>query len=251
MLRDIETVAKESRLHLAPRGGTWTYDEDWPHIARFQYNLALGSEDGSRLRRSGTADGYRISQDWTVEDDLRIWDEADALDSDIVRYIEALIREVRACDETFGPAPLLTTAQRITILRHVEAVNGASSAKLTQAAAACLLMMDAPVFMLVDPWPAGSERRAPRGKLKGRSHIPALLDLGFVRMVGSRFLWRWNRELADTLMEEYSYEKLLSAKKKGALDEILKTPLSESVYGKLPKDLAQRVDLPDPEDLNE
>jgi hypothetical protein len=105
--------------------------------------------------------------------------------------------------------------------------------------------------MLVDPWPMAGDRRTPSGRMKGRSHIPKLLELGFVRMVGSRFLWAWNREMSDNLMADYSYDALLSAKRKGALDDILKTPLSHAVYGPLPDDVAERVDVPKPDDFTE
>lgn len=70
-----------------------------------------------------------------------------------------------------------------------------------------------------------------------------------MRMVGSRFVWAWNRNLQESLMADYSYEKLLQAKRKGTLNKILKTPVSEAVYGKLPSGLAKMVDLPEPDDL--
>lgn len=249
MLQDIETVALESGLQLLSGDEVWRFDEDWPHIRRFHYRLAISEGDDEELKTVGEADGYRVVQDWAVENDLQIWDEADALDGDVVRYVEALIRELRACEEAFDFAPSLDSAQRVTILRHVEAVKGVDSARLMQSAAASLAMMDAPVLMLVDPWPMADQRRAARGKLRGRSHIPALLKIGFVRMVGSRFLWAWNRELSEGLMAAYSYEKLLSAKRKGALDKVLNTALSEAVYGDLPKDVARMIDVPDPDDL--
>jgi hypothetical protein len=59
----------------------------------------------------GTADGYRIAP--RLDDRQRtrkLWDEADALDSDVVRYVEAIIRELRACEQVFDVAPSLTTA---------------------------------------------------------------------------------------------------------------------------------------------
>lgn len=112
-------------------------------------------------------------------------------------------------------------------------------------------MMDAPVLMLVDPWPMSGERGSPQGKLKGRSNVPKLLELGFVRMVGSRLLWAWNAELGDTLMHDHSYVKLLNAKRTGTLDNVLGSPISEEIYGKLPNGLARTVDVPEPEDLNE
>lgn len=249
MLGDVEEFAAEAQLHLRSRGDEWAYSEEWPHITKFHYDLATYKGEEEKIVKLGWVDGYRIMQDWSVESDLQIWDEADALDGDIVRYVEALIREVRACEAVFDFAPDVTTAQRITILRHVEAAKGADSAELTQAVAASLAMMDAPVLMLVDPWPISEERRTAKGKLKGRGHVPKLLELGFVRMVGSRFVWAWNRELSDNLMAGYSYEKLLQAKRKGTLNKILKTPISEDVYGKMPSHLAKMVDLPEPDDL--
>lgn len=248
MLKDIETVARESDLRLVSGEEVWGVSDDWPHITRFEYRLAT-CEGDEALKAVGEADGYRIVQDWAVEDDMELWYEADALDSDAVMYVEALIRELRVCEQTFDLAPSLVSAQHVTILRHVKAVEGVDSVKLLQSAAASLAMMDAPVLMLVDPWPMAAEREAAAGKLLGRSHIPALLEIGFVRMVGSRFLWAWNRQLAEGLMASYSYEKLLSAKRSGALDAILNTPLSKAVHGDMPKDMARMIDFPDPDDL--
>lgn len=140
-------------------------------------------------------------------------------------------------------------AQRVTIVRHVEATAAVDSASLTRDAAACVAMMDAPVLMLVDPWPISRERKKPAGKLRGRSHAAKLLQLGFVRMVSSRFIWAWNRELSESSMEDYSYGKLLSAKREGKLDKVLKSSLAEEVYGPLPAQLAERLGVPDPDDL--
>lgn len=119
MLGDVEEFAAEAQLHLRSRGSDWAYCEDWPHITTFHYDLATYKGDEEKLVKLGWADGYRIMQDWSVDSDLRIWDEADALDGDVVRYVEALIHEVRACEAIFDLAPDVTTAQRITILRHV------------------------------------------------------------------------------------------------------------------------------------
>jgi hypothetical protein len=251
VLRDVEQVARSSGLYLLNDDGEWTANEDYPHIATFSYQLARYEAETDLRVPVGAADGYRIAQDWTVESDLELWDEADAVDGDVVRYVEALIRELRACEHVFDMAPELTNAQRITIVRHVEPTPGVDSADLTQGAVAALAMMDAPVLMLVDPWPMASERRASAGRLRGRSHIPKLLELGFVRMVGSRFLWAWNRELSDNLMADYSYDALLEANRKGALDEILKTSLSQGIYGPLPDDVAELVDVPKPNDFTE
>lgn len=251
MLQNIEQAASDSGLQLSEKSGGWTYYEDHPHIARFRYELwACGSDDETEaLEKVGEVDGYRITQDWTVEHELELWDEADALDSDAVSYVEALIRELRACGEVFTLAPDLTMAQRITIVRHVEAAAAVDSAALTRRAVACVAMMDAPVLMLVDPWPMSHERSAPAGKLKGRSHAAKLLELGFVRMVSSRFIWAWNREFSESSMEEYSYGKLLSAKREGKLDKVLKSPLAEDVFGPLPTHLAESLGVPDPDGL--
>lgn len=203
MLQDIEQAAMHSGLQLVGLRDPWAYHEDYPHIMNFAYELELPSdEEREEFDSVGTVDGYRISQDWTVEDDVEIWEEADALDGDVVRYVSALIRELRACEQVFEIGPELTTAQRVSIVRHVEATGVVDSASLTQAAVASIAVIDAPVLMLVDPWPMAHERQSPEGKLKGRSHVRKLLDLGFVRMVGSRFVWAWNREMADNLMTE-------------------------------------------------
>lgn len=249
MLRDVEKTASDSRLQLSSRQTVWDSDGDSPHIAKFKYDLLVNEEGSDDPEKVGTVDGYRITQDWSVEDELDLWHEADALDGDVVRYVEALIRELRACEAVFGNAPELTTAQRITIVRHVEAKAKTELASLTQFAVACVATMDAPVLMLVDPWPMSSERRSAEGKLNGRQNIPRLLKLGFKRMVGSRFLWAWNAELSDSLMYKYSYQDLLEAKRKGSLDDILKSSIADEIYGRLPPGLAHAVDVPEPDEL--
>src|SRR5690606_10110212 len=182
---------------------------------------------------------------------LELWHEADALDGDVLRYVDALIRELRACEHLFALAPALNTAQRTTILRHVEAQDGVDSSWLVQATAASLAVMDAPVLMLVDPRKMPNERRSPAARLQGRSHTATLLDIGFVRMVGSRLVWGWNRELGDGLMQGYSYEKLLEARRSGMLDTQLKARLMEEVYGDVPEYVARMVDLPEPDETDE
>jgi len=248
MLCNVEQIAANAGLHLLSRAGDWAYSKDSPHITRFHYQLA-SVDDNEQLVTLGTADGYRITHDWSVDSVLQIWNEADALDGDVVRYVEALVCECRTCEVAFDFSADVASAQRITILRHVEAAEGVDSAELTQHVAACVAMMDAPVLMLVDPWPMSHERRSAKGKLEGRGRIPKLLDLGFVRMVGSRFLWAWNRELSESLMEGYSYEKLLQAKQAGKLVEVLRRPIYEEVYGKGLVGIADMMDLPDPDDL--
>jgi len=248
VLQGAEQVAIDSQLYLISERTEWFCCEEWPHISRFKYELAKRDEDET-LTPLGHVDGYRITHDWTVEDDVQLWDEADALDGDIVRYVEALIREVRVCDQVFGLGPTLTHGQRVTVVRHVEAAAGVHLPRLTQEAVGALAVMDAPVFMLVDPWPMSSERRSPSGKLKGRGNFPLLLKLGFHRMVGSRFLWAWNSELADGLMHSYSYRKLRAALQRGDLIQILGSPVAHEVYGPMPAELAEAVDVPVPTDL--
>jgi hypothetical protein len=104
MLGDVERVAANANLHFLNRAGDWAYSEDSPHITQFRYDLAT-YDDEERLVTLGTADGYRIAHDWSIQSALQIWDEADALDGDIVRYVEALIRELRACEKVFDFAP--------------------------------------------------------------------------------------------------------------------------------------------------
>ena len=247
MLRDVEKVALDAHIHFSGDGG-WEVDNDSPHITYFSYRIET-FDDNDKRKKVGHVNGYRITQDWSVESDLQIWDEADAMDTDAVTYVEALIREVRACKAVFDSAPTVAMAQRVTIVRHVEAAKGVDLVTLTQAATACLAMMDAPVLMLVDPWPMPEKRRRATGKLEGRSNFPKLLKLGFKRMVGSRFVWAWNCELAEFLMADYSYQTLLSAKRKGALKNILESRISEAVYGKVAPELADHMGLPDPDEL--
>lgn len=249
MLRDIETVAMDAGLHLVSEGERWFCGESHPHMIEFACALERYEDDGEEPVRVGAVDGYRISHDWTVEDDLTLWDEADAISADAVAYVDALIRELRACEQVFDGPPTVAMAQRITLVRHVEAAGGVDAAALTQAAVATLALRDAPVIMLVDPWPMPAERSTAAGKLEGRAHVARLLEIGFVRMVGSRYLWAWNRELAELTMADYDYDELLAAKRKGRLDGVLKASLVEGVYGDLPEELRHEMGLPDPEEL--
>ncbi len=249
MLRNIERTAWKAGLQLEADGSVWSFDTDWPHISRFHYRVGRYGRN-EKLKALGTVSGYRITQDWSVNSSLELWDEADALDGDVVRYVEALIRELRLCDQVFD-APDLTMSQRTTIVRHVEPAPGVDSIVLTRNVVASLAAMDAPVFMLVDPWPMAPERKKPAGKLMGRGHIPTLLKLGFHRMIGSRFVWAWGAEISDSCMSEYSYEGLLLARREGRLDAVLAAAISDEVHGPLPPGLAERMDLPRPEDLDE
>jgi hypothetical protein len=247
----LEEIAELADLHFSSDGTQWAYNHYHPHITTFAYRIQAFDKNTDEPKCLGTVNGYRITQDWTVEDDLELWNEADALDGDVVRYVDALIRELRACQQLCAVSSSLTMAQRVTILRHVEALESVDSSWLVQSAAASLAMMDAPAFMLVDPRKMPSERGTPSGRLQGRSHTAKLLDIGFVRMVSARFVWGWNRELSETLMDEYSYEKLLEAREQGILDAQLNCRLMEEVYGDMPEDIARIVDLPEPSDMND
>src|SRR5512142_383816 len=135
MLRDIQKAASVCGLTLS-RNDAWRYDDDYPHISKFSYAIGENDEESEDLRTMGSINGYRIVQDWTVEADAQLWDEADALARDAVCYVEALIREVRACNLAFDGSWDLTMAQRITIVRHVEAQEGIDLATLTRSAVA-------------------------------------------------------------------------------------------------------------------
>lgn len=257
MLHGYEEIARDSGVHLLGKATEWVYDEDSPHITPFEYEVRMDLGETVELETDevrdpiavGSVDGYTIAQDSCIESDLALWEEADAMDGDVVSYVEALIREMRACELVFEYSPDILMVQRITMVRHVEVKEGISSAMLMQQVVSALATMHAPVLMLVDPWPLSEERRLAKGKLEGRGHVPRLLEIGFVRMVGSRFLWAWNRQLSAVAMADYSYERLLSAKRQGALDEVLKTSLFESVYGDLSDELARRMGIPSWNDL--
>lgn len=253
MLRDIEQIVLEAGLEFTGKV-SWSAVEGYPHIDSFSYKVerpVAEDEDGEyELKTMGTVDGYRITQDWTVQHDLTIWEEADALDGDVVSYVEGLIREVRVCEKVFEIAIDITSAQHILIVRHFEFESGEESSNAVRDIVASLIMMNAPVLVLVDPWPIYEERVAPKGKLHGRGRVRELLKLGLKRMVGSRFLWGWNREQSEGSMSEYSYEQLLKAKECGDLDGVLKSPIHQEVYGPgMTKELAEQMGLPDGDDL--
>jgi hypothetical protein len=249
---DAERVARNADLQLRTTDPKWSVSEDSPHIWTFSYEIVQSRDSGEGFQVLGSVDGYRIVHDWTVENDLDLWEEADALHADSVQYVDSLIRELRACEAAFDVGPSLTNLQRVLIVRHVEPAAGVDSAFLIHGTVASLAMMDAPVVMLVDPWPMPNERTTPAGKLRGRHHIARLLELGFVRMVGSRFVWAWNAEIDESWMSEYSYERLLEAKRAGALDASLKSRLAEEVYGLPFSDEAlERVGMPNPDEAVE
>jgi hypothetical protein len=244
---DTERVARNADLLLTATNPKWSVREESPHIWKFSYEIATPRDSGESFQILGSVDGYRIVHDWTVESDLDLWDEANALDPDIVEYVDSLIRELRACEAAFNVSPSLTNAQRVLIVRHVEAAAGVDSPSLIHGTVASLAMMDAPVIVLADPWPMPNEQATPAGVSLGRKHIASLRELGFVTMVGSRFVWAWNAEMDESWMSEYSYEKLLAAKQAGELDAALKSRLADEVRGlPLPDDALFPAGTPKP-----
>lgn len=222
---DVERLARD--LRLTAIDPSWEVSEESPHLWPFSYAIARRSSASETFEPVGTVVGYRIVQDWTVRTDLELWDEADAVDPDAVLYVDSLIRELRACAAVFGVSPSLSDAQRITIVRHVEPIGAVDSTYLIQGVVASLARMDAPVFMLVDPWPLVDELGTAAGRMRGRRHIASLLQIGFVRMVSSRFVWAWNTEMAECLLADYCHDELLAAKRTGSLDEELGSRLAE------------------------
>ena len=162
MRRGVEKLALASGSGRRSENQEWSCCEDYPHISRFDYELFKHDDDEQRVVL-GRVNGYRISHDWTVDDDVELWREADALDGDIVRYVEALIRELRAYEYVFGLGPSVTNAQRITIVRHVETTSKVPLERVTQEAVAALEVMDAPEFMPVVPWTMSTHRKSPAG----------------------------------------------------------------------------------------
>ena len=61
----------------------------------------------------------------------------------------------------------------------------------------------------------------------------------------------WGALVIGAVSRFHSYEKLLSAKRQGALDEVLKTSLFELEYGSLTGEVARMVDVPNSDDLME
>ncbi len=243
MLRDIEKRAAGARLRLKDMSSSWFYDPDAPHLSSFCYRI-LDEDSKCNL---GTIDGYRITHDWTVQSDLRLWEEADSLDVDVAQYVDALIRELRACEAVFQVAPTLTLSQRTTIVRHIELVEGRGTPSLSSQVVASIAMMDAPVLMLVDPWPMPEQRAQAEGRLGGRGVVATLLQLGFSRMISSRFVWAWNREMSECMLAEHSFEELLDAKRSGALDEVLRARIAEELHGPY----SEILGFPEPEDYSD
>ena len=210
MRYQVEEVAAGANLRLSG-SASWSYCEDWPHISTFRYELSRFDMDSSveRWLPVGVADGYRIAHDWTVESSLALLDEADALDEDITTYIQSLMNELSAYDRTYGNVAGVTAGQRVILLRHVEPAAGEDVTRLWSQVTASLAMMDAPVFILVDPQEMPVERETAAAKLTGRGRTAALLELGFSRMVTAPYVWAWNRDMADTFFPEASYEAVL------------------------------------------
>jgi len=246
---DVEKIATECGFKLAGEE-EWDPDADAPHIMPFIYDVS-GTSDDEEFE-VGTVHGYRIRHNWTVTNSLKLWDEADSMDADVVTYVDALIRETRACEKVFDSYLRLTSAQHVTILCHLDLKPEVTDhVRAWRDVAACIAMMDVPTIMLVDPHALPDDRKKSVNKLKARNQIKALKELGFVRMVGSRFLWGWNHEVSESSMDGYSYSQLLEAKKEGKLSDVLKAHLSEEVHGKLPDHVKKTMGYPDPDDSME
>src|SRR5436190_18381364 len=112
---DAERAARNAELHLTATDPQWSVSEESPHIWTFSYESAARRDSGETLHTLGAVDGYRIVHDWTVENDLELWEEADALHADSVQYVDSLIRELRACEAAFDVGPSLTNVQRVLI----------------------------------------------------------------------------------------------------------------------------------------
>ena len=249
MLKNVEEVAEKAGLQFHGDGEQWSYVADSPHISPFIYEVtAYDDDDSEDAVAVGSVDGYRIAQDWTLESDAQIWEEADAIDDDVVQYVDALIRELRACHQLFH-SPEIVSIQRIVIVRHVQPREGVDAPAFIRNVAASIAMMDAPVLMMIDPVMMPDERQTASGKLKGRSQVPGLLDLGFVRMVGSRCLWGWNRQMQELEMREFAYDKLVAARREGELDGVIDAHIGSEVYGDVPSSTARLLGIPGPDDL--
>lgn len=246
---NVEKIAYESGLRMI---GTdeWDSGGDSLWITPFCYEISYGDD---RELEFGIAHGYRVRQDWTVKKPQQVWDEADALDGDAAVYVDALIREQRACARVFNCSASLVTAQSVTLLRHLELKPGVPTdpSRAWRDVAACLAVIDAPTFMVVDPHAVADERHKSVNKLSARAHIVALKQLGFVRMVGSRFLWGWNRDMSESFMSSYCYSTLMEAKKAGELSDILHARISDEVYGETSPYVRKALDLPDPDESME
>lgn len=235
MFRDIEGVVSKSELIIENDGESWSYDEDHPHVDQFDYTVSRreysDNDEEERVVKLGRVDGYRIAHDRVFAHDLDLWDEADACDGDIENYVSGLIKELRACERVFGIELNLVDAQRITFIRHIEPEPGVDAPSLFRDVTAMIAMKDAPDVMLVDPRKMPEEHKLASGKLAGRVQIPQVLDLGFARMVGSPFLWAWNKEWGERYMMRYLYEKLLQRKEEGKLGDILYNSIRDEYYG--------------------
>lgn len=205
-----------------------------PHITSFKYDVCCEDpedDDGERRIRIGSIDGYRVAQDWTL-DEADVWDEADSYDGDIESYCGALIRELRCVDRVFGVGPSLSHAQRVTIVRHVTVDDEWVEHSVWSMAVAAVLMLDAPTMCIVDPQ-AFHRTGQPEERLETRGRISSLLPLGFQRMVSAEHLWGWNTEMQECLLEGYDYLELVKAKQDGRLAEELRHSTFEEFYNDL------------------
>jgi hypothetical protein len=246
-----EAVAKDTELVLRSPEYEWAVCEEHPHVTPFEYEVRMrvpGDADFATFV-AGTVQGYILAHDWTASD-TDLWDEGDALDGDVCAYADSLIRELRACKETFDSYATLSSMQRVLIIKHIEPKENVDAPQFVRDVVATLVMKETPKMTLVDPWPYSREE-GPTGKLEGRSRIATLLPIGFHRMVGSRFVWAWDAENSDNLMFDYSYNALLAAKRAGKLDAILKKSVAEDVYGVGVARVLDQVHLPDPKHLME
>lgn len=201
-------------------GFDWTVDTESPHVSRFVYDVLIDGDDDGVRRNVGKVDGYIISNDGRDES-IDLWDEADALDSDIEAYVTCLKLDLRAVDKVCGFGPQLEWFTRIVIVRHFQAAPEVDSIDMIVKAVATIAMKEGPMLLMVDPREMPEFRKASSGKLKGRSHTAALMQqLGMVRMVSCRSVWGWHVH-HDTMSMEYSYPALVAAKAEGELDEIL------------------------------
>jgi hypothetical protein len=249
-----EAAAKKAALVLYQTDG-WVYAvvEEHPHVHSFEYEVHRRVDEEEDLDaetiKVGTVSGYVLSHDWTTAE-IDLWEECDAFTGDASAYADSIIRELRACNIVFDMSGVdLASMQRVLMIGHVQSEPGVDSARLVHDVVATLVAKETPKLTLVDPWPLA--RADATDRLEGRKRVATLLKLGFVRMVGSRFVWGWDRENADNLMHEYSYDDLRAAKQAGKLDEVLKHSAAEDVYGAGVSKVLDQAHLPNPDRLME
>jgi hypothetical protein len=249
-----EAAAQKAALVLFTADGwaAFAVVEEHPHVHSFEYEVHRRVDEEEDLDaetvKIGKVSGYVISHDWTMGE-LDLWDECDACSGEAVAYADSIIRELRAFNQVSDPSTGLDLAsmQRVLMIKHVEPELHVDSVRLVHDVVATLVLKETPKLTIVDPWPL--RRADAMDRMEGRKRTAALLTLGFVRMVGSRFLWSWDIENADGIMSDYSYDRLRAAKQAGKLDGVLKRSVAEDVYG---EGIAQALDLmllPDPDSL--